>query len=172
MSRASIRTGLAAAVALAGLVGVAPPPALASAAPPCHADDLSLSKAGQEAAAGSRYLDIRIRNVTGGRCRLTGFPVFTWRRHGHDLGWASVPEAGQTARTVVIEPGRSAFTTLHWVDPGPVPAAECRPRRTTGLHMTLPYRSHVYRFAIRARVCTTQEYRPTAFPVRSGRVVS
>jgi hypothetical protein len=167
MSGASIRAGLAGVVLLGGLVAAGPPSAMAAAATPCHADDLAVSKAGREAAAGSRYLDVRIRNVTGERCRLTGFPTFTWRRHGHDLGRSSLPEPGQTARTVVLRPGRAAFTTLHWVDPAPVPAEQCRARRTTGLHLTLPYRPHVYRLALRAQVCTTAQYRPSAFPVRS-----
>ncbi|MGN6574923.1 MAG: DUF4232 domain-containing protein [Nocardioides sp.] len=157
---------LGAVVLLGGLVAAGPQPALAAAAAPCHADDLALSKAGQEGAAGNRYLDIRIRNVTDTACRLTGFPTFTWRRHGHEIGWPSVPEPGQSAHTVVIPPGQAAFTTLHWVDPAPVPAAQCRPRRATGLHMTMPYRPHVYRFALRAKVCTTKQYRPMAFPVR------
>jgi hypothetical protein len=166
MTRASARAGLAAVVLLGGLVAAGPPNAMAAAAAPCHADDLAVSKAGREAAAGNRYLDVRIRNVTGERCRLTGFPTFTWRRHGHDLGRSSVPEPGQTARTVVLGPGRAAFTTLHWVDPGPVPADQCRARRATGVHLNLPYRPHVYRLALRASVCTTVQYRPSAFPVR------
>ena len=172
MSRASIRAGLAAVVLLGGLVAAGPPSALAAAAPPCHAAGLAVSKAGREAAAGNRYLDVRIRNVTGASCRLTGFPTFTWRRHGHDLGRSSMPEPGQTARTVVLRPGRAAFTTLHWVDPAPVPADQCRARRATGVHLTLPYRPHVYRLALRAKVCTTAQYRPSAFPVRGTAEVS
>jgi hypothetical protein len=167
LSTARIRAGLAGLLAVGGLVAAAPQAALAASAAPCHAVDVAVSKAGREAAAGNRYLDIRIRNVTGTDCRLTGFPTFAWRRHGHDVGRSSVPEGGQAARTVVIRPGHAAFTTLHWVDPGPVPPAQCRPRRASGLQMTLPYRPHVYRFALRAKVCTTEQYRPMAFPVRS-----
>ncbi len=172
MWRARTRAGLAPLILLGGLLVAGPQPALAAAASPCHASDLAVSKAGREGAAGSRYLDVRIKNVSGDRCRLTGFPAFTWRRHGHDIGWRSVPAAGQTAHTVTIKPGHAAFTTLHWVDPAPVPDARCRPRRATAFHMTLPYRPHVYRLAFRARVCTTKEYRPTAFPVRSTSNVS
>ena len=167
MWRACTRAGLAALALLGGLLVGGPPPALAAATSPCHASDLAISKAGRSGAAGNRYLDVRIRNVSDGRCRLTGFPTFTWQRHGHDIGRPSLPAGGQTAHTVRIGPGHAAFTTLHWVDPAPVPEARCRPRRATAVHMTLQYRPHVYRLALRAKVCTTKEYRPTAFPVRS-----
>jgi len=158
------RVALAAFIVLGGLLtGSA---SAATVASPCHADDVVISKAGREAAAGNRYLDLRITNVSAQRCRLTGFPAFTWRRNGGDIGWSSTPEPGQAVRTVVVRPGRAAFTTLHWVDPGPVPAGRCNARRATAVRMTLPHRPHVYRIAVRAKVCTTEEYRPSAFPVR------
>jgi hypothetical protein len=160
------RTGLATLVMLGGLVLTGPLSAADAAVSPCYARDLAISKAGQEGAAGNRYLDIKVRNISGHRCRLTGFPTFTWRRNGHDIGWPSVHEAGQTASPVGIRPGHAAYTTLHWVDPGPVPPAQCLAKRTTGVHMTLPSRPHVYRLAMKVRVCTTREYRPTAFPLR------
>ena len=167
MFRALSRAGLAALVVLGGLA-LAEPVAVARAdTRPCYARDLATNRAGQEGAAGNRYLDIRVENVSGSRCRLTGFPTFTWRRHGHDIGWPSVPESGQTAHTVTIRPGHAAYTTLHWVDPGATAASECRARRATGLHMRLPHRPHVYRIAFKGLVCTTKQYRPTAFPVRA-----
>ena len=176
MWRTFTRAGLAGLVVVGGLVAGVPQPALATSASPCHASDLAVSKAGREGAVGNRYLAVKIRNVSPERCRLTGFPTFTWRRHGHEIGWSSVPERGQTSSTVTIRPGHSAFTTLHWVDPAPVPRDRCRPRRATGAHMTLPYRPHVYRLPLHAKVCTTKEYRPTAFPVRGtvspSRIVS
>jgi hypothetical protein len=164
------RTGLAALVVLGGLVLAGPSQAThvaPAAASPCHTRDLVITKAGQEGAAGNRYLDIEVKNVSADRCRLTGFPTFTWQRHRHDIGWPSVHEVGQTASPVVIRPDHAAYTTLHWVDPGPVPPARCRVKRATAVHMTLPSRPHVHRIAIRARVCTTKEYRPAAFPLRS-----
>lgn len=166
------RTGLAAFVVLGGLVLAGPSQAARAAASPCHARDLVITKAGQEGAAGNRYLNIKVKNISGNRCRLTGFPTFTWQRNGHDIGWPSVHEAVQTASPVAIRPGHSAYTTLHWVDPGPVPSARCRAKRATAVHMTLPSRPHVYRLTMKVRVCTTREYRPTAFPVRGGIGVS
>lgn len=160
------RTGLATFVVLGGLVLAGPSPAAQAAASPCHAGDLVITKAGQEGAAGNRYLNIKVKNVSGDRCRLTGFPTFTWRRNGHDIGWSSVHEAGPTAARVVIRPGHAAYTTLHWADPGPVPPARCRAKRATALHLTLPSRPHIHRLVMKARVCTTREYRPSAFPLR------
>lgn len=161
------RTGLATLVVLGGLVLAGPAPAAQAVASPCHARDLVITKAGQEGAAGNRYLNIKVKNISGDRCRLTGFPTFTWRRNGHDLRWPSVHEAGQPAAPVVIRPGHAAYTTLHWVDPGPIPPARCRAKRATAIHMTLPSRPHVYRLPMKARACTTREYRPAAFPLRS-----
>jgi hypothetical protein len=166
------RAGLVAVLTIGGLVLAAPVATAGADTPPCHARDLAISKAGQEGAAGSRYLDIEVTNVSDTRCRLTGFPTFTWRRHGHDIGWSSVPESGQTAHTVAIRPGHAAYTTLHWTDPGPVPPTQCRARTATALRMTLPHRPHVYRIPLKARVCTTKQYRPTAFPVRGTAAVS
>jgi hypothetical protein len=146
------------------------PQAVQAAAPPCHTRNLAISKAGTEGAAGNLYQNIKITNVSDGRCRLTGFPTFTWRRNGHDIGWSSVPE-GPSASTVVIRPGHAAYTTLHWINTGALSPAQCRAKKATGVHMTLPSRPHVYRIAIRADVCTTKKYRPTAYPVRSSPLV-
>jgi Domain of unknown function (DUF4232) len=159
------RAGLSALALLGGLVVAEVPQAAQAAAPPCHARDLAISKAGREGAAGNRYQNIKIANVSDGRCRLTGFPTFTWRRNGHDIGWSSVHEG--SASTVVIRPGHAAYTTLHWFNTGAISPAQCRAKKATGVHMTLPSRPHVYRIAIRAHVCTTKKYRPRAFPVRS-----
>lgn len=172
MFQAFSRAGLAALVALGGLALAEPVAAARADTRPCYAADLVISRAGQEGAAGNRYLDIKVRNTGDARCRLTGFPTFTWRRHGHDIGWPSVPEDGQTAHTVTILPGHAAYTTLHWADPGAIPAARCRARTATGVHLTLPHRPHVYRVAFKGRVCTTKQYRPTAFPVRGSVGVS
>ena len=150
-------------LAAGGLVVAAVPQAAQAAAPPCHTKNLAISKAGTEGAAGNRYQNIKITNVSDGRCRLTGFPTFTWRRNGHDIGWSSVPEG--TASTVVIRPGHAAYTTLHWINTGAPLPAQCRAKKATGVHMTLPSRPHVYRIAIRAHVCTTKKYRPRAFPI-------
>jgi Ca2+-binding RTX toxin-like protein len=135
--------------------------------PPCHARNLAISKGPFDGAAGNFYQNIKITNVSDGRCRLTGFPTFTWRRNGHDIGWSSVPVPG-SASTVVIRPGHAAYTTLHWNNTGAIPPAQCRAKKATGVHMTLPSRPHVYRIAISADVCTTKKYRPTAYPVRSS----
>jgi hypothetical protein len=172
MFRAVSRVGISALVVIGGLALAGPASMAHTSAPPCFASGLAVTKAGQEGAAGNRYLAVKVTNTGDARCRLTGFPTFTWRRHGHDIGWSSVPEPGQTAHTVSIAPGHAAYTTLHWVDPGVVPAARCHATRTTGVRMTLPHRPHVYRMPIRVRVCTTKAYRPTAFPVRGTAGVS
>jgi hypothetical protein len=157
-------------LAAGGLVVAEVAQAAQAAAPPCHAGNLAISKGPFEGAAGNFYQNIKITNVSDGRCRLTGFPTFTWRRNGHDIGWSSVP-VPVSASTVVIRPGHAAYTTLHWNDTGAIPPAQCKAKEATGVHMTLPSRPHVYRIAISADVCTTKKYRPTAFPVRSSRFV-
>ena len=37
--------------------------------------------------------------------------------------------------------------------------------------MTLPARPHVYRIGLGADVCTTEQYRPSAYPLRDSRTI-
>jgi hypothetical protein len=137
----------------------------------CHAADLSISKGRLDAGMSQRYQDIKIKNVSDSACRLTGYPTFTFQRNGAAIGWASTPEAGEPAHTVVIAAGDTAYTTLHWTDPGPVPASKCKAKDATGVIMTLPSRPHAYRIVLAANVCTTKQYLPSAFPIRDGRAL-
>jgi hypothetical protein len=179
MRRKHVLAGIASAglvaaslvLAAGGVVVAAVPQAAQAAAPPCHAGNLAISKAGRDGAAGNFYQHIKITNVSDGRCRLGGFPSFRWRRNGHDIGWSSVREPGQSASTVVIRPGHAAYTTLHWFNTGAIPPAQCRAKKATAVHMTLFFRPHVYRIAISADVCTTKKYRPRAYPVRNSPLV-
>jgi hypothetical protein len=166
------RATLGAVVALSGLAMVgAAIPAQAKTVAGCHAADLSISKGRLDSGASQRYQDIKIRNVSDTACRLTGFPAFRFQSNGQAIGWGSVPVSGETAHTVVIAPGGTAYTTLHWVDPGPVPAGKCAAKLASGVKMTLPARPHVYRIVLTAKVCTTKQYRPTAFPIRANLAV-
>ncbi len=169
---ARIRAALGLAVALGGLTMVgATAPAQAEAVLGCHASDLAISKGRLDAAAGQRFQDIKIRNVTDRTCRLTGIPKFRWQRHGNPIGWGSTPAISPAPETVLLQPGDRAWTTLRWSDPGPIPPRDCRARHATGFTMTLPARPHVYRIGLGADVCTTKQYRPSAYPLRDGRTI-
>jgi len=167
-TRAALTAVGATLTVLGGLTAAVAAPAEAAAAP-CHAADLDISKGRLDAAASQRYLNIRIKNITHASCRLTGYPSFTFLRDGGTIGWGSVPEPGQEVASVRLEAGDSAWTTLHWTDPGPVPAEQCAEKQATGVKMLLPARPHVYRIVLDADVCTTKAYRPHAFPVRDSR---
>jgi hypothetical protein len=172
MYAARTRAAVGVAVALGGLtMAGATAPAQAQEVGGCHAADLAIGKGRLDAGASQRYQDIRIRNVSDAACRLTGYPAFTWKSNGDTIGWGSTPAEGTSPRTVVLQPGAVAWTTLHWVDPGPVPKAQCAAKETTGVLMTLPARPHAYRIVLDARVCTTKLYRPDAYPVRATKAV-
>ena len=132
---------------------------------PCVAAHLTVQKGTTEAATSHRYTRFRLTNTGDSACRLDGFPTFRFRNaQGDVIGFSSVP-ADVTAHVVVLDPGEHTRVTLGRVVPGPVPRQECRPRRTASVDLQLAYRPHVYNLPYSARVCTTRDYRPTAYPV-------
>jgi hypothetical protein len=157
-------------VAAATVVGLGVPALATSAADAaivrgCYAKDLAISKGRLDGAAGNFYQNVRIKNVSSSHCQLAGFPTFRFQRNGTAIGFTSVPEPGQTAHVTVIPPGAVALSTMHFVDFGNVPKAACHPRTATAFTMVLPHRTHVYTLPTNVTVCTTQAWRPTAFPV-------
>lgn len=160
---AALVTGASGVLLAAGTApsGAAP----AASVPGCHAVDLSVTLGGLDAGAGQRYQDVRIANVSDHDCRLTGYPRFRFVSHGTPVGVRSQPQGMATA-TVLLQVGDSAWSTLHFVDPGPVPTSDCQAADATVLRMRLPDRPHLYRLGMAASVCTTAQYAPIAYPVR------
>ncbi|MGN6132465.1 MAG: DUF4232 domain-containing protein [Nocardioidaceae bacterium] len=161
------RTGVAifAALAAAALV-VVPTGARAASMPGCVAADLGIARGVRLAATGHRYDRFRITNTGTRTCRLYGVPTFRFRgKAGHLIGWASA-RAGVHAKVVVLKPGTSTRVTVGTVEPAniTVPGA-CNPRNARSVDLELAYRPHVYNVPIAVRVCTTEQYRPTAYPV-------
>lgn len=157
--------GVSAAMAAAALV-VVPTGAQAATTPGCVASDLSVARGARLAATGHRYDRFRITNTGTRTCRLYGFPTFHFRNAaGNLIGYSSVP-AGVGAKVVVLKPGAVTRVTVGTVVPAniTVPGA-CNPRNAKSVDIKLAYRPHVYNVPITIRVCTTKQYRPTAYPV-------
>lgn len=132
----------------------------------CVAAHLKVTRGIRMGATGHRFTRFRIANTGTHACRLEGYPTFHFRnRAGKLIGFDSAP-AGLPVKVVVIEPGHRTRTQVGTVDPAVVTApGACRPRRAGSVDITLPHRPHVYNVALRLRVCTTRQERPTAYPV-------
>jgi len=140
-------------------------PAAADDTPPCVAAHLKLVRGSAEGAAGTHYQHFRITNVGTWTCRLAGYPTFRFRdAAGDPLGFASQP-AGQPVTVVRLEPGQHTRITVGTVNPDVTMASDCHAAQAASVAITLPHRPHVYHRALSLRVCTTEQYRPTAFPV-------
>ena len=130
----------------------------------CRAAHLTVVRGTTEGATSHRYTRFRVTNQGSSACRLTGYPRFQFRNaRGALIGWPS--EHRGTASTVVLRPGHHTRLTVGRVVTGVVERSACHPRRATSIDIKLAHRSHVWNVAYRARVCTTRQYRPEAFPV-------
>lgn len=102
-------------------------------APDCSGTDLELELSVPDAAAGSRYLAVRARNVSDRPCALEGVPGYVFRNADGDpqADVTTVPAGpGVVPARVVVPAGERAMATLQWAamstahDPDPTTAVE------------------------------------------------
>jgi len=158
---------LVAVVLLGASALVAPAVAASSSrasASPCQAADLTVVRGKTEAATSHRYTHFVVTNVSPGACQLGGFPRFHFRNaSGTLIGWRSAHNG--SASTVVLQPGDHTRATVGRVVVSVVSRHDCHPRRATSIDVKLHHVSQVWNLPYKARVCTTKQFRPEAFPL-------
>lgn len=137
-SRRPRLTALAGATAL-GLttLGVVVPMASASSPPPeCRTVDLGFTLKAGSPGAGQRYATVVLTDVSGHSCSVTGYG---------GLGLLGFPgqgvptdlrrQASPAQATVVLSPGQSARSLLHWsvIPSAGEPSAVCEPSAATAV---------------------------------------
>jgi hypothetical protein len=153
----------AAGLAIAGTVVAVLPAGGAAAADMCTADNLYVVKGRLEGAAGSRFLTVRVTNVGDEACSAGTATKVGFRDFSGPLGVKGALSDGSGALT--LEPGETAKTVIHWVDPGPVPADDCQEAAATLVTLRVPSLKHTWRLPLKAQVCTTFEFRPDSKPL-------
>lgn len=127
----------------------------------CTIPVLDVHKGRLEGAAGSRFQTVRVVNEGDRPCSVPGFPRFRFRDDQGPIGFRST-RTGAGRGPVVIGAGETARSVLSWVDPGPVPRRQCHPHRATGFTVKIRHLPGHFVLPLRARVCTTEQYRPHA----------
>ena len=83
--------------------------------PRCRAGRLDVTVRRTEPAAGNRYATIVFTNEAGRRCDLVGYPgVSVLRRDRTRIGPTAERAPGNPVTRVVLAPGESASTVVHW----------------------------------------------------------
>jgi len=105
----------------------------------CHTGALTLSLGAGEGAAGTAYVPLVFKNVSGRTCTLFGFPGVSWVA-GDDGHQVNVPFArtGAAKSTVTLAAGAVAHATLATHDVGFYDAAQCKPVSVRGLRVYPP----------------------------------
>jgi hypothetical protein len=139
-SGSSSATGPAAAtspVTSAGSSGTSTRPAPTSGASSgdrCHTSELTGSLAPGSPGAGQRYATLVLRNTGGQTCSLRGFGgIGLADANGSALPTRQV-RTGAAPASVVLPPGDSARSQLHWSTvpgPGDAQTSQCQPPATT-----------------------------------------
>ena len=127
----------AAALAAATLVG-APASAQAS-APHCTNSMLAAGLVDLQGAAGSRFGDLRLTNVSRGSCWTRGYPGVSYVGFGNgtQIGRAATWDAG-LVRTITLAPRQHADAPIRMVTAQSYPASVCRPTPVDGLRVYVP----------------------------------
>ena len=105
----------------------------------CHTGALALSLGAGEGAAGTAYVPLVFKNVSGRTCTLFGFPGVSWVA-GDDGHQVNVPFArtGAAKSTVTLAAGAVAHATLATHDVGFYDVAQCKPVSVRGLRVYPP----------------------------------
>jgi Domain of unknown function (DUF4232) len=155
---------VAAGLALAGTaMAVLPATSSAAVAPSCAVDDLYVVKGRLGAAAGNRYLTVRLTNVGDAPCSAGTATKAGFRDWAGPLGVKGEISGG--SGLVTLDQGQTVKTVIHWVDPGPVPPEECQEASATLVTLRVPSLRHTWRMPLKAQVCTTLDYRPDSTPL-------
>jgi hypothetical protein len=90
-------------------------------------------------AAGSVFYKLRITNLGGTACTLSGFPlVKAVNLKGQPIGKPAAKETGVKAGTVTLAPGGSASFQLRVVEAGNFSPSDCHPVEAAGLRVSPP----------------------------------
>jgi hypothetical protein len=124
----------ATALGLTGLGFAVVPAASASSTPECRTVDLGFTLKAGSPGAGQRFATVVLTNAGGHTCSVTGYGgLGLLGKPGQGVPTDLRRQPSPAPRTVVLAPGRSARSLLHWsVIPGPgEPSAVCEPIAAT-----------------------------------------
>lgn len=113
-----IGTATAGVLAASAVLLAATPTLAAASSPPtaplCATSQLTGSLSGSNAGAGSLFVNLVLTNKSGSACHVKGYPgLSVLDAGGNQIGPAATYVTGQTAGTIVLQPGESASDTIH-----------------------------------------------------------
>jgi hypothetical protein len=134
--------------AVAGTTSAGPPPTTSAGPPPttsaaptssaptdrCSTTELTGSLGPETAGAGQRYATLVLRNTGGRTCTVHGYGGLGLAGAGGAALPTNQVRTGGPATTVLLAPGASARSDLHWGainGPGDAPTGDCQPTPTT-----------------------------------------
>lgn len=122
-----------------GISQAATAPQATAGTPACTNHDLSASFRYHDAAAGSAYGRIRIRNVSGHACHTGGYGGVSYVGDGDgtQIGHAAVRDAGKV-RSFVLKPHQRLVSELRMVNHEVYDRSECRPKKVDGFRIYVP----------------------------------
>jgi len=136
----------------------------------CHTGALALSLGAGEGAAGTAYVPLVFKNVSGRTCTLFGFPGVSWVA-GDDGHQVNVPFArtGAAKSTVTLAAGAVAHATLATHDVGFYDVAQCKPVSVRGLRVYPPDETKSIFVALATKACSASGVnKGTVSPIAKG----
>ena len=108
--------------------------------PRCRTVGLKVTLGPGSGTAGSTFVPIRLKNVSGHTCRTGGYGgvAFVGFGNGTQIGHPAVRVHPNRVRSLVVRPGRRVTARLREVDALNFPRATCRPAKTDGLRVIPP----------------------------------
>lgn len=105
----------------------------------CQTGDIDVTLAKGDAAAGSYYAPLRLRNTGDQSCTLSGYPGVSYVAGGnnHQVG-PSAKRADGNSPEVMLKPGDVAHATVRFVRVDNYPAKKCDPTDVQGIRVYLP----------------------------------
>ncbi|QZN87716.1 DUF4232 domain-containing protein [Cellulomonas sp. C5510] len=106
----------------------------------CATGDLALTVTAQDAAAGSRHVDLVLTNTGGDACWLQGWPgvSFVGGGDGEQVGASATLDRSSAHDTVTLDPGGTAHAPLTVSVAQNYPAESCSPVQPDGFRVYPP----------------------------------
>lgn len=140
----------------------------ASSTPSCATSDLKVTIGSTEGAAGSVYLTLDFKNVSGSACTLYGYPGVSLAAGTSQVSPGAARSTASSKKLVTLAPGSIANAVLQVGEAGNYPASTCAPKPATDLKIYPPNQTVATYVSYSTTACTKSVHQLTIGTIQAG----
>lgn len=134
----------------------------------CATSALKVTLGGTQGAAGSIYVTLDFKNVSGSACTLYGFPGVSLVNGSAQVSPGADRSTAATKKLVTLTPGETGNATLQVAQAANYPASTCDPKKTTELKIYPPNQTAAVYVSYVTTACAKSVHQLTIGAIQAG----